>query len=326
MKHFLIGIDVGGTNTKLMIMTSSFEVFAFNSIPTNYEAGYEIVSDNIIAEIERLFAQNGIRSPRITAVGMGLPGTVFSAEQQTGYLSVLMWNYFNPCKKIGEYFKTRYRIDNDANLNAIGEYRFGIQGRVDNMVLLTIGTGIGGGIIINRRLYRGMNNQAAEIGHMTIAADNGERCLCGQYGHFEAYSSGSALKQYTLDHLPEHPQTRLHDYITGAGAYDNSLIDRGVLEGDPFCREVFDRYVKYLAIGVGNIVKLFNPDLVILAGGLANADDLLLKPLRVQVKTTLMDSGQECPIEKSVLGSKAGVYGACVLAAETAELQKEEDR
>jgi glucokinase len=321
MKRFFVGIDVGGTNIKLMIMTSSFEALAFSSIPTNCEAGYEIISDNIITEIERLFAQNGIKSSQIAAIGMGLPGTVFSVEQKTGYLSVLMWNYFNPCKKIGEYFKTRYRIDNDANLNTIGEYHFGIKGRVDNMVLLTIGTGIGGGIIINRRLYRGMNNQAAEVGHMTIVADDGERCLCGQYGHFEAYGSGSALKKYALDHLPDHPHTRLHDYITEAGAYDNYMIDRGVLEDDSFCCKVFDRYVKYFAIGVGNLVKLFNPDLIVLAGGIANAGDLLLNPLREQVKETLMDSGQECPIEKSVLGSKAGVYGACVLAAETAGLK-----
>jgi glucokinase len=321
-RQFLVGLDVGGTNIKLMIMTVSFEIVAFSSIVTGSEQGYEIISDNIIAEIKKMFTTNGIENPRITSIAMGLPGTVFSLEQKTGFLSVLMWNNFNPCKKIGEYFNASYYIDNDANLNALGEYHFGIDGRVDNMVLLTLGTGIGGGSIINRNLYRGMRNQAMEIGHMTIVADGGERCLCGQYGHFEAYCSGSALKKYALDHLPIYPQSILHTYIARNGKYDNVMIDQGVLAGDPFCVETFNRYVKYLAVGVGNLMKLFNPDLIVIAGGIANTGDLLLNPLREQIKTTLMNQGQECPIEKSVLGSKAGVYGACALAAETVQSRK----
>jgi glucokinase len=318
-RQFLVGLDVGGTNIKIMIMTVSFEIVAFSSIATGFEQGYEIISDNIIAEIKRMFTAHGIEQPRIASIAMGLPGTVFSSEQKTGFLSVLMWNNFNPCKKIGEYFNAPYRIDNDANLNALGEYWFGINRRVDNMVLLTLGTGIGGGIIINGKLYRGMCNQAAEIGHMTIVADGGERCLCGQYGHFESYCSGSALKKYNLDHLPEYPRSILHTYIEKTGKYDNTMIDQGVLAGDPFCTETLNRYVKYLAIGVGNLMKLFNPDLIVIAGGIANAGDILLKPLREQIKTTLMDPGQECPIEKSILGSKAGVYGACALAAEAVQ-------
>lgn len=314
--RFLVGIDAGGTNIKIMIMTAAFEVAAFSSIPTARERGYEIISDAVIAEIEKMFAEKRIKNPGVAAVGMGLPGTVFSAEQKTGFLAVLKWNNFNPCKKIGDYFNAVYRIDNDANLNALGEYRFGIKERVENMALLTLGTGLGGGLIINRQLYRGMRNQAAEFGHMTIAADNGEICLCGQYGHFESYCSGSALKEYALKHLP--PQSLLNSYLAEKGGYDNVLIDRGVMAGDPFCTEVFNRYIKYLAVGIGNLVKLFNPDLIVIAGGIANAGDLLLKPLREQVKSTLMDSGQECPIEQSILGSRAGVYGACALAAETA--------
>ncbi|MDR2053575.1 MAG: ROK family protein [Treponema sp.] len=319
--RFLIGIDAGGTNIKIMIMTSRFEVTAFNSIPTGCERGYEIVSDAVIAEIERMFAENGIGNPAVAAVAMGLPGTVFSVEQKTGFLSVLMWNDFNPCKKIGEHFNAVYRIDNDANLNALGEYRFGIREQVENMILLTIGTGVGGGIIINRQLYRGIKNQAAEFGHMTIAADSDEICLCGQYGHFESYCSGSALKRYTLKHLPDYPRSLLNSYMAEKGGYDNAMIDRGVMAGDPFCTEVFNRYIKYFAIGIGNLMKLFNPELIVIAGGIANAGELLLAPLREQARTTLMDPDhQGCPIKKSLLGTKAGVYGACALAAETAGL------
>jgi len=321
--NFLVGIDVGGTNIKIMIMTLRLEVLEFSSIKTNAEQGYEIISDNIIKEIETLLGRRGTDKPEIAAIAMGLPGTIFFREQETGgYLSVLMWDRFNPCKKIGKYFNAPYYIDNDANLNALGEYHFGIEKKVQHMVLLTLGTGIGGGIIINGQLYRGMRNQAAEIGHMTIVADNGDRCLCGRQGHFEAYCSGTALKNYALDHRSEYPQSLLHKYIEEQKGYDNAMIDRGFSAGDPFCTMVYKRYMHYLAAGVGNLIKLFNPELVVIAGGIAGAGELILAPLREEVKNDLMDEGQNCPIVQSTLGSKAGVYGACFLAGETAGLWK----
>jgi glucokinase len=316
MIDVLAGIDVGGTNIKIMVMDTSFKVFDFKSIPTCHDQGYNAISDTIIREIETMCTGKA----RVISTAMGLPGTVFRKEQKTGYLSLLMWNDFNPCKKIGDYFGTPYLIENDANLNALGEYRFGIKCRVDHMVLFTLGTGVGGSIIINGRLYGGMNNQSAELGHMTVVADGGEQCLCGRYGHLESYCSGRLMERYAMDHLGEHPESLLNMYIAERGSYDNSMLDRGVREKDAYCTELFKRFVKYLALGVANVMKILNPELIVLAGGIANAGELLLIPLQEEAKKHLLDLDQECPIEKSVLGSKAGAYGACALAAEAVNL------
>ncbi|MDR0655923.1 MAG: ROK family protein, partial [Treponema sp.] len=130
-KEFIVGIDVGGTNIKILIMTSSFSVVHFSSIATEAKRGYDVISDNIISEIEAVFTHNSMCDSKIAAIAMGLPGTVFIEEQLTGdYLSVLGWSHCNPCKKIGEHFNAPCRIDNDANLNALGEYSFGINKRV----------------------------------------------------------------------------------------------------------------------------------------------------------------------------------------------------
>jgi glucokinase len=320
MTELLAGIDVGGTNIKIMLMNTAMEAVVFHSIPTGYERGYDAVAEEIIAEIEALIARAGIGEWRIISAAMGLPGTVFRKEQKTGFLSLLMWNGFNPCKKIGEYFNAKYLIENDGNLNALGEYRFGINRRVGNMVLFTLGSGVGGGIIINGSLYGGMNNQAAELGHMTLEAEGGERCPCGRYGHLESYCSGKLLEKYALEHLEEHPASLLRRYIAEKGSYDTALLDQGVREQDPYCMKLYRRFTTYLALGVANVMKILNPELIVLGGGIANAGELLLAPLREEVKKHLLDMGQNCPIEQSVLGSKAGVYGACALAAEAVNL------
>ncbi|MEG1887549.1 MAG: ROK family protein [Oscillospiraceae bacterium] len=178
MKKYIVGIDVGGTNVKIMAMSTEFEVVGFSSIKTNGHLGYEVISDNIISEIDLIFRENHINNPKILSIAMGLPGTVYKREQKTGFLSVLMWNGFNPAEKIGRHYNAKFCIENDANLNALGEYTFGIKKSVENLVLVTLGTGVGCGIISEGKLFGGSNNQAAEIGHMTVVTDDGEKCLC----------------------------------------------------------------------------------------------------------------------------------------------------
>ncbi len=317
MNEYVIGIDVGGTNIKIMVMTTGLQTVGWRSIATRKQLGYDRISDNIIGTIEEIFAENGINNPMVASVTMGLPGIVDKQAHRTVHLAYLQWDGFDPCEKIGQHFDAPSFVDNDASLNALGEYRFGIQRAQQNIVLLTLGTGVGCGIIIDGRIFRGTKNLAAEIGHMTIAADSPEKCcFCGKEGCLEAFCSGVALERYTKSRLNEYPQSILHRYVAeNNGAFDNAFVTNGLGTGDELCAIIMRRYVRYLAVGVANMMKLFNPDLVLIGGGISNAGDALISPLAEKVKELVLHERQFCPIQQAKLGSKAGMYGACTLAA-----------
>lgn len=316
MERFVIGLDVGGTSIQIALMTKSQKFVDFSTFPTAISHNYEEISEQLIEEIDHIMQTHSILNEQILGVGMGLPGTVNTDLQETEHLAVLHWDGFNPCRKIGEYFQAPYWIDNDANLNTLGEYHYGVQKKIPNMVLLTLGTGIGGGVIANGCLYRGMGNRASEFGHMTIMANGGRRCLCGQYGHFEAYASGSALKEYVLENLGQYQESTIARMIKEQGHYDNRYVFDAARMGDAFGLEIVNNYCEYLAIGISNIMKLFAPNLVVLSGGISKAGAILLDTLKPLVSMNLMDYRQLCPIVTSKVGEAAGAYGACVLVLE----------
>ena len=318
MKEYLIGIDVGGTNVKILVMTSEFDAVGWRKIPTQKDLGYDRISDNIINSINEIFIQNNISNPRVISIGMGMPGIVNKKENKTVLLAYIEWNDFNPCEKIGKSFNAPTFIDNDASLNALGEYRFGIKEKYENIVLVTLGTGVGCGVIIDGKIFRGANNLGAELGHMTVEVENAETCChCGKAGCIEAYCSGAAMQRYALQRMPEFPDSILYTLIKkNNGKYVNEFITEGVKAGDALCEIVMRRFIKYLSIGIGNVMKLFNPELVLIGGGISNAGDLLLVPLAEQTRTRLLHELQYCPIERALLGEKAGMYGACAFAAD----------
>lgn len=316
MGKYLVGVDVGGTNIKLALMTRALEPVAFTSFPTRVEDGYDRISQQMIRQIEKLVSENDVSPDEIAAIGMGLPGTVDTVRQKTVYLSILQWDDMNPCEKLGEYFHVPCRIENDANLNALGEYHFTFHREIDNMVLLTLGTGIGSGIILRGRLYGGTSNHGAELGHMTIVADGGRTCLCGRPGHWEAYCSGTALERYVAQRLADFPDSLLHREIAAAGRYDNRQLFQCLQQGDPLAQETFSQFLRYLAVGIANVMKILAPDLIVLGGGLSQAGEVLFSPLEGEVRKHLIDPGQFCPIVPAQLNVRAGAYGACVLASE----------
>ncbi|MGI6004433.1 MAG: ROK family protein [Christensenellales bacterium] len=317
MQTYRIGIDVGGTNTKMMVMDAQDREMGRCVIKTEPEKGYEHACACMLQAVDALFERAGITEKKVAGVAMGLPGMVDFEEQKTICLSVLGWDGFNPCEEIGRYYGAPCIIDNDANVNALGEYVFGMNKKARHMVLLTLGTGLGCGVIIEGKVFRGSENLSTELGHMTIVADGGDTCLCGRPGHLEAYSSGTAMARHAQYILPQYPDSALHGFIAdNAGVYDNSMIEKGVRQGDAASTVIFRRFVRYLAIGVGNVMKLFNPELVLIGGGIANAGDILLDPLNAQVKEQVLHQRQCCPVRRAVLGDFAGMYGACALAAE----------
>lgn len=315
MDSYVIGIDVGGTNVKIMIMDEGRHPAARRSIPTRRETGYEEISDRIIAAIEDMMAGHHIDREAVRAVAMGLPGTVDTKKNVTVRLSALYWDGFNPCEKIGRYFDRPYFIENDANINAYGEYIFGCNGGADNLALVTLGTGVGCGIILDGKIAGGANNMAAELGHMIIDADGGARCLCGKLGHLEGYCSGVALTREAQAMMAAYPDTALVEYQReNGGIFDNAMVTKGYEAGDRVCRELMERYTHYLSVGLANVMTMFNPELILLGGGISNAGDILTGPVNRLCRELVLSERSYCPVKRATLGPEAGMYGACALA------------
>ncbi len=319
---YLVGIDMGGTYIKTMITDRERNIVDKSTIRTNRELGYEKISDNIIAEVEALLVRNGLSGCTIAAMGMGVPGVVDNSnpESISMTLNFLGWGNFNACEKIANHFSAPYAMENDANLGAMGEYTFGTRMEYPNMVLLTLGTGVGGGIVADGKIYRGTRNLAGEFGHMQVTPDHGERCLCGRKGCLEAYCSGTAMETHAKRLLPDHPESILHELIAdNAGIYDNRLVAEGARQLDPLCLEVFKRFNTFLSIGRANIMTLLNPGRIFIGGGISRAGDLIFDTVNRETLPRVRFERQFCPIEPASLGYDAGMYGAVALADMVAE-------
>lgn len=279
------------------------------------ENGYDEISDRIIQTAEKLFARHGLKREKLAAVAMGLPGTVDTRRGGTACLAALRWNGFNPCEKIGRHFQIPYSIDNDANINAYGEYRFGGNQNIGSMALVTLGTGVGCGLVIDGKIAGGSNNMAAELGHMIINADGGQLCLCGKRGHLEAYCSGIALTWEAQAMMSVFPHSALNRYVKqNEGRFDIAMITRGYRESDRVCIELINRYTRYLSIGLTNLMTMCNPEVILLGGGISNAGDIILDPINKFCKESVLSEESYCPVKTANLGPEAGMYGACALA------------
>ncbi len=287
----IIGIDLGGTKIAGVLATPSGKILMDVQIPTEARKGKKQVIKNIKKAIYMLIRSQKVQ---IKAIGIGAPGPIiYEKGIVVGAPNLPGWKRINLKKILGEEFKVPVFVDNDANCAALAEAWFGAAKFVKHFVYMTISTGIGGGIIIDKKLYRGAVGSAGEFGHMIIEPD-GPKCSCGNRGCLESVASGSAIKK-----------------ITGMNAIAVELAAR---QGDKKSKVVIKKVGHYLAIGVANIINTLNPEMVIIGGGLSNMRELLMKPiLKDYKKYTLKLPAKSVKIVKAKLGSKAGVLGAVAL-------------
>jgi glucokinase len=287
----LIGIDLGGTKIAGVLITKTGQILMDVQIPTEAYKGKAQVLTNIEKAIDMLIKS---KKANIKAIGIGAPGPILyekgivvEAPNLPGWKRV-------PLKKILEqHFNTSVFVDNDANCAALAEAHFGAGKEARDFIYLTVSTGIGGGIIINRSLYRGAKGAAGEFGHMIIDP-RGPQCGCGKHGCFEAMASGSALKKKT--------------------GMDALSIELAARQGDKDAQKAIRDIASCLALGIANLVNIFNPEMVIIGGGLSNMRELLITPIRQEFKQyALTLPAKTVKIVKAKLGTKAGVLGAAAL-------------
>lgn len=313
MKYY-IGIDLGGTNIKAGVVSEDFEIVAKATCKTNLpRSGEEICADMAKVALEAV-KEAGLTLDDIEAVGIGTPGT---ANSQTGvieYSNNLGFLNLPVVKLMQSHIDKPCYVENDANAAAYGEYIAGAAKGANDAVCITLGTGVGGGIIIGGKIYSGSNFAGAEIGH-TVINVNGPKCTCGRKGCFEVYSSATGLIRMTKEAMENAPDSLLHAEAAEHGKVSARTAFNAMRNGDAVAKQVVDDYIMYLACGIANTINIFQPDVLCIGGGVCNEGDPLLLPLKELVAKEIYTKNSEKNTEIVIakLGNDAGIIGAAFL-------------
>ena len=315
-KNIAIGVDLGGTNIVTAIVNYQGKIVNHLKVPTLAERGKEATIERIIETIHKNIIQSTIALDNIIGIGIGAPGPLNVKKGIINFAPNLPGWEDVPLKKILEdEFNMKVVLENDANAAAWGERCFGAGQGVNNLVCFTLGTGIGGGIIIEGNIYHGSNYGAAELGHMTVNRD-GPRCNCGNYGCLEAYSSATGIKNRIKSRIQKgvksHFLTFDNDHLIESMSL-KSIFETARM-GDDLTQSVVKDAIAYLGIAIANIANILNPEMIILIGGITNEGDNLLNPLKKEVAGRTLNSNYKfLKIVIGKLGDLAGTLGAAAL-------------
>lgn len=310
-----IGIDLGGTNLKVGLVDEAGRLLASRSCPTQGEMGPQYFVDSVVNLVTGLLAQEKLDRASIVGAGVGSPGPL---DLKTGTLlktANLSWVNVPLRELLSAQLQLQLPVvvDNDANAAAFGEFWCGVHGNSRNLVLLTLGTGVGAGVILDGSVLHGHFDNAGELGHM-IVAPNGLPCPCGQRGCLEAYSSAGAITR----RFEAAVKSGERSSATGVQKIDAKSITDFARQGDTLCRRIWDEACFYLGIACINLQHAYNPELVLLGGGMADAGDFLLDTVRRHFSANQWHLHNDFPrIELARLGSDAGLIGAAGLAWES---------
>ena len=309
-----LGIDIGGTNIACGIVNENCEIIARSKVRTNSPRPYAEILADIIRAGELACEEAGIAPSQLDSIGMGCPGT---CNQDTGvveYSNNLGFRNVPLRTDVEKHFGVKTWLGNDADAAAFGEYCAGSAKGADSAVVITLGTGVGSGIIINGKIYSGFNFAGGEIGHSVIVVD-GRPCTCGRKGCFEAYSSATGLVNTTREYAEKNPGSLMAKLIKQEGKVSARTAYQAMKQGDPVGLEVTEQYVKYLAVGITNVINIFQPDILCIGGGVCNEGDTLLVPLKKAVAEQVYtrNSAKNTGIVICSLGNDAGIIGAAML-------------
>ncbi|MCK9444114.1 MAG: ROK family protein [Tissierellaceae bacterium] len=306
-----IGIDIGGTNIIIGLVNSNLDLVYKEEMPTNGHRGYEYIRDQIISSIESMIWKARELNRGIKSMGIGIPGIADVKGDTVIYSANLNWRNVPLGRDIKDKFNLPVYMENDATVAGIAESAVGVSKGYANSVFITIGTGIGGGIIINHKVHKGSHGIGSEIGH-TIVGENFYDCNCGNNGCLETFASSKAIENYVKMEIENgFKDTTL---LNIGQNINTKSIFQGAEKGDKLSNMAVDRMTKYLAIGIVNIINIIDPDIIVLGGGVAKAGDFLLKRVREQLsKFILYKEIKYGKIELAKLGNDAGVIGAAML-------------
>lgn len=312
----VIAIDLGGTKIACGIISDSCQVLARECYPTLADEGVDSVIARIISAVEQTILPRGITLSQLCGISIAAAGAI---DAPGGVIALSPnlpgWRDIPLRDIIRERLGIKTWLVNDTNAAALAEHQLGAGQGIKNLIYLTVGTGIGGAVILGGRLYTGASGSAGEIGHMTIEA-NGLRCKCGNIGCLETLASGTAVAREAIRRVSRGEGSSLTEIVAGKiGSITAEHVAMAARDGDCLARDVINKVATYLGVGLVNLVNIFNPEMIIIGGGLAKMGDLLLSPARqvVREKAFAVSAAAVC-IVPTQLGDDAGILGAAIFA------------
>ncbi len=313
---YYIGVDIGGTNLKAGLVNEVGTLLVTEKMKVAELTDPAKMAWTLYTLVQKLCQSAGIPLEKVASVGVGVPGTVEIYYGTILYTCNLPWRNVPLRKLFHQLCPLPLYIENDANCAALAEYFVGAGRGTKRFITITLGTGVGGGIVHNGKISHGSNGMAGEVGHMVIQR-NGEPCPCGRKGCWERYASAVALKRMTQKAMEEHPDSILHQVIEeNAGHVSGQSAFIAARQGCPVGQQVCDQYVEYLALGITNLINIYQPDALAIGGGVSNEEDSrLLLPIRrlVEQESIPCAPAKRTRIVKAELGTQAGLIGAALL-------------
>lgn len=313
MKYY-IGIDLGGTNIKAGVVNENFEIIAKATTKTLCPRPAKEICDDMAKVSIEAAEKAGISIDDVEWIGIGTPGIADNVNGTIPYSNNLDFHDVPVRKYIQEHINKPVYVANDANAAAYGEFVAGAAKGAKDAVCITLGTGVGAGIIVDGKILTGSNLAGAELGHIVIEVD-GPQCTCGRKGCFEVFSSATGLIRMTKEAMESDPASVMHKMAAEDGKVSARLAFNAMRAGDKSAKEVVDKYIKYLAAGITNAINIFQPDVLCIGGGVCNEGDPLMVPMRElvqkEVYTRMLDKNTR--IEVAALGNDAGIIGAAFL-------------
>ncbi len=312
-KKYKIGVDVGGTNVKVALVDKSGSIVYSDTVPTRAEMGYEYTISNIIKAIQNLMKESKVDKSLIEGIGFGFPGQI---DCDNGIVrlapNIPGWVNIPIADIVSNEFSIPVKVDNDVRCAALAELNFGAGRGAQNLICITVGTGIGSGLIINGKLVRGASNAAGELGHIKLQMKDGPICGCGDTGCLEAFASGPGIVALAEEYIKGGKSTKFRELANPD--ITPYIVAEAAKQGDVVAKKIFEIIGEYIGIGLASVVNLLNPEKVVIGGGVADAGDLLFNPVIETLKKRTMPIQRDAvQVVHAELGNTAGVIGASLL-------------
>lgn len=313
---YKVGVDLGGTNIAVGVINENYEIIGRGKAKTNMPRPAAEIFDDIAKCVKMAVADAKIDLSEVECIGIGTPGSVDKQNGVIMYANNLDFYNVPAVEMINAQLPgIKVYLENDANCAALGEALAGSGKGKNSFVAVTLGTGVGGGVVLDGKLLTGCNDAGGEIGHIAIKFD-GEQCNCGRVGCWERYASATALVNQTKAAMLEHKDSKMWELCDGKieNAGGRTAFD-GMRAGDKYAKEVCDNYIYYVAVGAANVVNIFQPDMLCFGGGICNEGDTLLKPLEKHVAQMRYSKNHEIQTQicRATLGNDAGIIGAALV-------------
>ncbi|MDD6769721.1 ROK family glucokinase [Inconstantimicrobium porci] len=309
MEKYAVGVDIGGTTVKIGLFTIEGKVLSKWEIETRKESNGKYILSDIAKSLDEEFAKQHIEKDEVKSIGVGVPGPVTEDGKVLGCVNI-GWDVFNIEEALTKETGICVKAGNDANVAALGELWQGGGKGCSNMVMVTLGTGVGGGIIVNGKIIAGTNGAAGEIGHITVCKDEKEACNCGKHGCLEQYTSATGIVRLAVNALKttdKESGLRKFDVITAKDVFDLAK------SGDQLALEIVDHFADTLGSALAQISCVVDPEIIVIGGGVSKAGEIITDNVKKYYQKNAFHASRNTEFRLALLGNDAGIYGAAKL-------------